>query len=117
MKKGMAEEIARYMCEVGTYETTYGNWRFDYEEIETRFNVKLDDEAVDEITTALWQREEVLDVWGEEETGEKDEFDVNFGTAYYDTSGDDSVDPDEFDEDAYWEGRKQRYGRYTPDEN
>ena len=113
MEKKLAEKIALYMAEEGSYRTYYGTWSFDYDEIEERFNVKLDADAIDEITSALYRREEVLDVWGPEETGD-DEFNVNFGTAYYDTSGDDSVDPDEYDADAYWEGRLKRYGRYNP---
>lgn len=116
MEKKLVEEIALYMCEVGTASTYYGTWSFEYDEIEELFNVKLDAEAIDEITSALNQREEVLDVWGPEETGD-DEFNVNFGTLYYDTSGDDSVDPDDYDEDAYWEGRLKRYGRYNPSDD
>ena len=115
MEKNLAEKIALYMVETGTDNTFYGTWSFEYSEIEDRFHIKLDADAIDEITSALYQREEVLDVWGPEETGEE-EFNVNFGTAYYDTSGDDSVDPDEYDEKAYWAGRLQRYGRYHPED-
>lgn len=113
MKKKLAEKIALYMCETGTDNTYYGTWSFEYKKIEELFNVKLNDKAINEITSALYQREEVLDVWGPKETGDN-EFNVNFGTAYYDTSGDNSVDPNEYDEDAYWESRLKRYGRYVP---
>ena len=116
MEKKLADKIALYMCEVGTDNTYYGTWSFDYEEVEKLFNVKLDADTIDEITSALCRREEVLDVWGPEETG-GNEFNVNFGTAYYDTSADDSVDPDDYDEDAYWEGRLKRYGRYSPSDD
>lgn len=81
MEKALAKKIAAYMVNEGTENTSQGNWIFDHSEIEEIFNVKLDDEAIKQITDAILEHEEVEGVWGKEETGE-DVFDINFWLDY-----------------------------------
>lgn len=91
--KKQALQIANYIFREGTENTTQGNWVFEWEELEELFEIKMDTETADFISETLCSLYPlaILDVWGEEETGEK-VIDVNFGMNYYDC--------DEMDDDG-----------------
>ena len=99
MKKDLVRNIANYMVDEGLYLTGDGTYSFYYEDIEELFQVILDKESVEDIVGEIMRtREEVLDVWGPEETGEE-VFDLTFGTDYYDSGEDDEEDED-WDDDT-----------------
>lgn len=77
------EHIAYYMYFEGTKRTLEGDYIFDFEDLACQFNVTVDwlEAHFDDIAEILISHQGVLEVWGEEETGEKC-FDINFGTAY-----------------------------------
>lgn len=79
----LCKAIAHYMYFYGTLNTTEGNYVFGFEELGEKFDIPVSfvEDHFDEIVEELLYHLGVLDVWGEEETGEKC-FDVNFGTSY-----------------------------------
>lgn len=90
--KKQAIHIANYIFRKGTQNTTQGNWCFCWDELEELFEIKMDTETAAFISETLCSLypEAILDVWGEEETGEK-VIDVNFGLYYFDN---DEIDDD-----------------------
>lgn len=63
----MLKNIADYMVESGTKSTLYGNYCFDFEEIEKKFNIKLDEEKINLIYSFLMENKKVAEVDTEEE--------------------------------------------------
>lgn len=77
------EYITYYMYFEGTKRTLEGNYIFNFENLSKKFDVTVNwlETHFDDIAEALISHPGVLEVWGEEETGEKC-FDITFGTAY-----------------------------------
>lgn len=63
----MLKNIANYMVESGCNSTLYGNYCFDFEEIEKKFDIKLDEEKIDLIYGFLMENKKVAKVDTEEE--------------------------------------------------
>ena len=104
MTNKTARNIANWMFREGTENTTQGNWCFYHDEVERIWDVKLDAESIDLITTWLCRLygNAILDVWGKEETGE-DVFDINFGTWYYENDEDEGDEDDDEAGDECWD--------------
>lgn len=73
------KSVVDYMIREGCRCTTSGSWSFDFEELEQRFDLIIDDEMAQQIENELTERPEITDdgVWVDEGT-----FDLNFWLKY-----------------------------------
>lgn len=53
--KDKIKEIAVYMVTEGCNSTTTGNYIFEFKEIEDKFNIKLNKDLIEEITSYAYQ--------------------------------------------------------------
>lgn len=77
----LARRIAYYCYFEGTGRTLSGNYTFHIASLEQRFGVSIDKNLRNAIMRELFSHEYVLEVWGEEETGE-DVIDITFSTIF-----------------------------------
>lgn len=79
----LKERIAYYMFVEGTKNTTQANWTFYFTEISEEFKISTEqvEEMFEDIKDILLTNEDILDVWGPEETGEG-VFDITFSSKY-----------------------------------
>lgn len=52
------KEIVNYMVTVGCNSTTTGNYIFEFEEIEEKFNIKLNKDLIEKITSYAYKYNE-----------------------------------------------------------
>lgn len=89
-RKELARTIAKHLIDVGTENTTTGNWHFSFEEIDELFgtNLKEDAETVKLITDELWNNSDIIaDI-----VVSKEEFDLIFYLDYCPYAGDDGFE-------------------------
>ncbi len=69
-------EAVEYMISIGTEKTLSGNYHFDFDEIEQKFRVKVDDYFKSKVVVEAMHTGKLLDIDIEED------FDFMFGLAY-----------------------------------
>ena len=75
----MINEIVNYMVNYGTNQTLYGNYCFDYADIENKFNIKLNQSVIDDIVRELSNRKEISYI---DEDEDDEEISLYFYTNY-----------------------------------
>ena len=89
-KKKMSLEISDFIVDMGTSRTLSGNYYTNFDTIRDCFGVDLaeDEELLEMITDALWDREEVIEVAFDMETPA---FDMLYGLNYCGLYDEDSI--------------------------